>query len=51
MSGDLHEKLVDELVDIMIIPDTFTADEVASVTLSIVINASVVAAGLTAPSV
>lgn len=39
MSRNLHEKLMDDLVDIIIIPDTFTAPEVTSVPLVSVENA------------
>lgn len=46
MSRNLHEKLMDDLVDIIIIPDTFTAPEVTSVPLVNVENAWMAAPGL-----
>lgn len=39
MSRNLHEKLMDDAVDLIIIPDTFTAPEVTAVPLAIVENA------------
>lgn len=46
MSRTLHEKLMDDLVDLIIIPDTFTAPEVTAVPLAIVENAWMAAPGL-----
>ncbi len=46
MSRNLHEKLMDDLVDLIVIPDTFTAPEVTSVPLAIVENAWMAAPGL-----
>ncbi|WP_311969620.1 LysR family transcriptional regulator [Pseudomonas baltica] len=46
MSRSLHEKLMDDLVDLIIIPDTFTAPEVTAVPLAIVENAWMAAPGL-----
>lgn len=46
MSRTLHEKLMDDLVDLIIIPDTFTAPEVTSVPLATVKNAWMAAPGL-----
>jgi DNA-binding transcriptional LysR family regulator len=46
MSRTLHEKLMDDLVDLIIIPDTFTAPEVTAVPLAIVKNAWMAAPGL-----
>ncbi|MFL7961975.1 MULTISPECIES: LysR family transcriptional regulator [unclassified Pseudomonas] len=50
MSRNLHEKLMDDLVDLIIIPDTFTAPEVTAVQLAIVENAWMAAPGLIADS-
>jgi DNA-binding transcriptional LysR family regulator len=50
MSRSLHEKLMDDLVDLIIIPDTFTAPEVTSTQLAIVENAWMAAPGLIAHS-
>ncbi|MQU07008.1 LysR family transcriptional regulator [Pseudomonas helleri] len=46
MSRNLHEKLVDDLVDMIIIPDTFTAPEITAVPLGIVENAWMAAPGV-----
>ncbi|MCK9694761.1 LysR family transcriptional regulator [Pseudomonas syringae] len=46
MSRTLHEKLMDDLVDLIIIPDTFTAPEVTAAPLAIVENAWMAAPGL-----
>ncbi|HEX8544536.1 MAG TPA: LysR family transcriptional regulator [Pseudomonas sp.] len=46
MSRNLHEKLMDDLVDLIIIPDTFTAPEVTAVPLASVENAWMAAPGL-----
>ncbi|SQF98977.1 LysR family transcriptional regulator [Paucimonas lemoignei] len=46
MSRNLHEKLMDDLIDLIIIPDTFTAPEVTSVALASVENAWMAAPGL-----
>ncbi|MCQ2995176.1 LysR family transcriptional regulator [Pseudomonas syringae] len=46
MSRNLHEKLMDDLVDLIIIPDTFTAPEVTAVPLVNVENAWMAAPGL-----
>ncbi len=46
MSRNLHEKLMDDLVDLIIIPDTFTAPEITSVPLASVENAWMAAPGL-----
>ena len=46
LSRTLHEKLMDDLVDLIIIPDTFTAPEVTAVPLAIVENAWMAAPGL-----
>lgn len=46
MSRNLHEKLMDDLVDLIIIPDTFTAPEVTAVPLGIVENAWMAAPGM-----
>ncbi|MCU1728585.1 LysR family transcriptional regulator [Pseudomonas sp. 7P_10.2_Bac1] len=46
MSRNLHEKLMDDLVDLIIIPDTFTAPEITSVPLTLVENAWMAAPGL-----
>lgn len=46
MSRNLHEKLVDDLVDMIIIPDTFTAPEITAVPLGIVKNAWMAAPGV-----
>ncbi|MFJ2331241.1 LysR family transcriptional regulator [Pseudomonas helleri] len=46
MSRNLHEKLVDDLVDMIIIPDTFTAPEITAVPLSMVENAWMAAPGV-----
>ncbi|MFS2191701.1 LysR family transcriptional regulator [Pseudomonas sp. Pseusp88] len=50
MSRNLHEKLMDDLVDLIIIPNTFTAPEVTAVPLAIVENAWMAAPGLIAQS-
>lgn len=46
MSRNLHEKLVDDLVDMIIIPDTFTAPEITAVPLGMVENAWMAAPGV-----
>ncbi|WP_295461228.1 LysR family transcriptional regulator [uncultured Pseudomonas sp.] len=46
MSRTLHERLMDDLVDLIVIPDTFTAPEVTSVPLATVENAWMAAPGL-----
>lgn len=46
MSRNLHERLMDDLVDLIVIPDTFTAPEVTSVLLGTVENAWMAAPGL-----
>lgn len=46
MSRNLHEKLMDDLVDLIIIPDTFTAPEVTAIPLATVENAWMAAPGL-----
>lgn len=46
MSRNLHERLMDDLVDLVIIPDTFTAPEVTSLPLAQVENAWMAAPGL-----
>jgi len=46
MSRNLHEKLVDDLVEMSIIPDTFTAPEITAVPLGIVENAWMAAPGV-----
>lgn len=46
MSRNLHEKLMDDMIDLIIIPDTFTAPEVTSVALGEVENAWMAAPGL-----
>ncbi|TCQ92569.1 LysR family transcriptional regulator [Pseudomonas sp. JUb52] len=46
MSRNLHERLMDDLVDLIVIPDTFTAPEVTSVPLATVENAWMAAPGL-----
>lgn len=46
MSRNLHEKLVDDLVDMIIIPDTFTAPEITAVPLGIVEHAWMAAPGV-----
>ncbi|MED7666657.1 LysR family transcriptional regulator [Pseudomonas moraviensis subsp. stanleyae] len=48
MSRNLHERLMDDLVDFIIIPDTFTAPEVTSVPLGSVENVWMAAPGLIA---
>ncbi|MBF7144711.1 MULTISPECIES: LysR family transcriptional regulator [Pseudomonas] len=46
MSRNLHERLMDDLIDLIIIPDTFTAPEVTSLPLAHVENAWMAAPGL-----
>lgn len=46
MSRSLHEKLMDDAVDLIIIPDTFTAPEVTAVPVAVVENAWMAAPGL-----
>ncbi|PVZ10551.1 MULTISPECIES: LysR family transcriptional regulator [unclassified Pseudomonas] len=50
MSRHLHERLMDDLIDLIIIPDTFTAPEVTSVPLATVENAWMAAPGLISQS-
>jgi DNA-binding transcriptional LysR family regulator len=48
MSRNLHERLMDDMIDLIIIPDTFTAPEVSSIALGNVENAWMAAPGLIA---